>query len=166
VVIIDSSPVDCYSAILHDGVLSELHYLSEYHPQLCSYADYVRQSQGLFSHHDQPFPIFTFTMFIPSLESLRRRLTSGNGYKQDLGTVLLGWTWFGGLPFDWVRLDAFLPLMAHCKFSLLLHLCFDGSFLQVHGLQKYCLLLNLKIQGKNKCSCSVPKCSLIIVGDM
>lgn len=23
---------------------------------------------------------------------------------QDLGTVLIGWLWFGGLPFDWVRL--------------------------------------------------------------
>lgn len=36
---------------------------------------------------------------------------------QDLGTVLIGWIWFGGLPFDWVRFDSFfssfffLPLL-------------------------------------------------------
>jgi solute carrier family 35 protein len=40
---------------------------------------------------------------------------------QDLGTVLFGWIWFGGLPFDWLNVLGQLlgfvgsGLYAYCK---------------------------------------------------
>lgn len=61
-----------------------------------------------------------YTIFLnTSLNSPLTQTMCGN--IKDLGTILLGWIWFGGLPFDWLNvLGQFLGYMgsglyAYCK---------------------------------------------------
>lgn len=104
---------DCYSVVMFDGFLFELHHLPEHHTQLGTYSDHVWQSKGVHHHHLTPFfsnVVYDFCSPYDELEYVTNICICGLG-DQDLGTVLIGWIWFGGLPFDWVRLIlSFLPL--------------------------------------------------------